>query len=285
MTTEEAYIDIIKNLKTIYDEREADNIADWVFEKVTGSKRLERRLDRNIKLKEIYFTQLQNCLKELLEHKPVQYVLQESWFYKRKFFVDENVLIPRPETEELVEWIINDTNEKVQSSKPKNIIDIGTGSGCIAVSLKKEISHSNISAIDVNEKTLGIAKKNAAAFNSLIDFFQIDFLKETEWDQLEKYDVIVSNPPYIPLKEKKLLAKNVAEFEPAIALFVDNNDSFIFYKKIAKFAKSHLIENGNIYVEVHENYANRVKNIFEKEGFKSEIKKDIYRKERMIKAF
>ena len=285
MTTEEAYIDIIKNLKTIYDEREADNIADWVFEKVTGSKRLERRLDRNIKLKEIYFTQLQNCLKELLEHKPVQYVLQESWFYKRKFFVDENVLIPRPETEELVEWIINDTNEKVQSSKPKNIIDIGTGSGCIAVSLKKEILHSNISAIDINKKTLGIAKKNAAAFNSLIDFFQIDFLKETEWDQLEKYDVIVSNPPYIPLKEKKLLAKNVAEFEPAIALFVDNNDSFIFYKKIAKFAKSHLIENGNIYVEVHENYANRVKNIFEKEGFKSEIKKDIYRKERMIKAF
>jgi len=285
MTTEEAYIDFIKNLKTIYDEREAENIADWVFEKVTGSKKLERKLNRNIKLEEVYYIQLKNYLKELMEKKPVQYVLNEAWFYKRNFFVNENVLIPRPETEELVEWIINDSNAKSHSGKPTNIIDIGTGSGCIAVSLKKELSHSHISAIDVNEKTLGIAKKNAAAYNSLIDFFQIDFLIESEWGQLDKYDVIVSNPPYIPLKEKSLLAKNVADFEPAIALFVDNSDPFIFYKKIAKFAKSHLIENGNIYVEVHENYSKGVKNIFENEGFKSEIKMDIYGKERMIKAF
>lgn len=285
MTTEKAYIDFVKNLEIIYDEREADNIADWVFEKVTGSKRLERRLDRNNELEEIYFTQLQNLLQELLKHKPVQYVLQEAWFYKRKFFVDENVLIPRPETEELVEWIINDVGLNSHYSKPTNIIDIGTGSGCIPISLKKELLHSNISAIDISEKALEIAKENASVLNALIDFFQIDFLKETEWNQIGKYDVIVSNPPYIPIKEKKILAKNVTEFEPAIALFVDNNDPFIFYKKIAKFAKRHLIENGNIYVEIHEDYANGVKNIFENEGFQPEIKKDIYGKERMIKAF
>lgn len=285
MTTEEAYIDFLKNLKTIYDEREADHIADWVFEKVTGSKKLERKLNRNTKLEEICFVQIENYLKELMENKPVQYVLNEAWFYKRKFFVDENVLIPRPETEELVEWIIGDINAKTSSSKPTNIIDIGTGSGCIAVSLKKEISHSNISAIDVSGKTLRIAQKNAAEFNAIIDFIQIDFLNETEWNQLSKYNIIASNPPYIPLEEKKTLAKNVTEFEPAVALFVDNADPFIFYKKIAKFAKNHLIENGNIYVEVHEEFAEKVKKIFEKEAFKSEIKKDIYGKERMIKAF
>ena len=285
MTTEKAYINFVKSLKTIYDEREADNIGDWVFEKVTGLKRLERRLNRDSRLNEIYFTKLQNYLKELLGHKPVQYVLQEAWFYKRKFFVDENVLIPRPETEELVEWIFKDAQAKSHSSEPTNIIDIGTGSGCIAVSLKKELLNSNISAIDVSEKALGIAKKNASVFNAAIVFFQIDFLKEAEWNVLKKYDVIVSNPPYIPLKEKEILAKNVTKFEPAIALFVDNTGPFIFYKKIAMFAKKHLIENGEIYVEVHEEFAENVKLIFENEGFKSEIKKDIYGKERMIKAF
>ncbi len=154
MTTGDVYNDFVNNLKTIYDEREAGNIADWVFEKVTGSKKLERRLNRNGQLKETELLELQNNLQQLLAHKPVQYVLQEAWFYKMKFYVDENVLIPRPETEELVEWIVNDANEKTSNSKPTNIIDIGTGSGCIAISLKKELRNANVTAIDKSKKAL-----------------------------------------------------------------------------------------------------------------------------------
>ncbi|MEO9100729.1 MAG: peptide chain release factor N(5)-glutamine methyltransferase [Ginsengibacter sp.] len=284
MTISQFYIDFKNKLKTIYDDRESDNIADWAFENATGLKKLERRLNGNHKLNEIDYNHLQKYLKELLEHKPVQYVLQETWFYKRKFFINENVLIPRPETEELVEWIINDSHARNQHSKPTNMIDIGTGSGCIAVSLKKELASANITAIDVSEKALKIAKKNASGFNTPIGFLEINFLDETEWKDLKTYDVIVSNPPYIPAKEKNIMAKNVTEFEPSIALFVDNNDPFIFYKKITGFAKRHLNKNGKIYVEVHENYSKEVKDIFEKSGFASEIRKDIYGNARMVKA-
>ncbi|HSN08638.1 MAG TPA: peptide chain release factor N(5)-glutamine methyltransferase [Hanamia sp.] len=286
MTTEKAYIDFVKSLKSVYEDREANNIADWVFEKVTGSKRLERRLNHNNQMEEVYFTQLQNYLQELLQHKPVQYVLHEAWFYKMKFFVNENVLIPRPETEELVEWIVNDANESLSlQSKPTNIIDIGTGSGCIAISLKKELTDATISAIDVSEKALHVAKKNAEELVAQIIFFQIDFLNEKEWNTLKKFDIIVSNPPYIPVKEKEKLAKNVTAHEPSLALFVENNDPYIFYKKIAEFSKTHLESNGKIYVEVHEDFAKEVKTIFVNAGFEAEIKKDIYGKERMIKAF
>lgn len=284
MTTADLYNDFKNKLKTIYEDRETENISDWVFENVTGLKRWERRQNQNKELNETDFEKLKNYLEELLKHKPVQYILNEAWFYKIKFFVNENVLIPRPETEELVEWIVSDF-KKQKDSKQTNIIDIGTGSGCIPVPLKKELPEADITAIDVSEKALSVAKKNAAELDAAIDFFQIDFLKEDEWQTLSQYDIIVSNPPYIPINEKEILAKNVTDFEPEIALFVMENDPFIFYKAIAKFAKSHLKENGKIYVEVHEEYAKNVKDIFEKSGFISEIKKDIYDKERMVKAF
>lgn len=284
MTTASIYNDFKSQLKTIYSDREAENISDWVFENVTGLKRWERRENQNKELNETDSEKLKKYLEELLKHMPVQYILNEAWFYKMKFYVNENVLIPRPETEELVEWIVNDEKNNAGDSKQTNIIDIGTGSGCIPVSLKKELPETNITAIDVSKKALFVAEKNAAGLNAVIVFFQIDFLKEDEWETLPKYDIIVSNPPYIPINEKEILAKNVADFEPGIALFVANNDPFIFYKNIAKFAKSHLKETGKIYVEVHEEYAKEVKNIFENEGFISEIKKDIYKKERMLKA-
>ncbi len=292
MTTEKANIDFVTSLKTIYEDREANNIADWVFEKVTGLKKLDRRLNRNHELEEIYSTELQNYLQELLQHKPVQYVLQEAWFYKMKFLVNENVLIPRPETEELVEWIINDANKKNDNSKPTlptgrqaNIVDIGTGSGCIAISLKKELKNANITAIDSSAKALQVAKKNSLELNADVDFLQLDFLNVHKWQSLKKYEIIVSNPPYIPIKEKELMAKNVVEFEPAMALFVENNDPFVFYNKIAEFAKTHLKNQGKIYVEVHEEYAVDVQTIFENAGFTCQIKKDIYGNDRMVKAF
>jgi release factor glutamine methyltransferase len=285
MTTAEIYNDFKNKLKTIYDDREADNVSDWVFENVTGLKKWERRENQNKEINETEFEKLKNYLEELLEHRPVQYILNEAWFYKMKFYVNEHVLIPRPETEELVEWVINDAKfERANNSKQTNIIDIGTGSGCIPVSLKKELPESNVTAIDLSEKALLVAKKNAVQLDAAVDFFLIDFLKKEEWETLSEYDIIVSNPPYIPINEKEILAKNVTDFEPEIALFVDDNDPFIFYKNISKFAKSHLKENGKIYVEVHEEYASEVKNLFENAGFISEIKKDIYGKERMVKA-
>ncbi len=283
MTTTQAYIDFKKKLKTIYDEREAENITDWIFEDVTGLKKWEIRSNQ---AETGYHTseQLKKYLQELLQHKPVQYVLKEAWFYKRKFYVNENVLIPRPETEELVEWVISDIQKEQKSQLKPKVIDIGTGSGCIPVSLKKELPKIIVTAIDESEQALQVAKKNARDLRADITFLRTNFLNENEWDRLGHHDIIVSNPPYIPIKEKEALKRNVTDFEPPIALFVPDNNAFIFYEKIAKFAKSHLHEKGKIFVEVHEEYADKVKSIFEKTGFTSTIKKDFYGKERMVRA-
>jgi release factor glutamine methyltransferase len=283
MTTGEVYIDFKSKLKTLYEDHEAENICDWVFENVTGLKKWQRRENKNKELNEADLKLLEKYLEELLNFKPVQYVLNEAWFYKMKFFVNENVLIPRPETEELIEWIVLDLKKEAYN-KQTNIIDIGTGSGCIPISLKKEFPETHVTAIDVSENALSVARKNAADLQAAIVFFEIDFLKEEEWKVLSQYEVIVSNPPYIPLNEKEILAKNVTDFEPEIALFVENNDPFIFYKKITDFSARHLKENGKIYVEVHEEYAKEVSALIENAGFISEIKEDIYGKERMVRG-
>ena len=286
MTTEQCYNDFLNQLTSIYEKREAANITDWVFENETGFKRLERSLSRDVELKISIVQKLKKNLEQLLQHKPVQYVLNEAWFYKMKFFVNEHVLIPRPETEELVEWVIKEVQSmkyNVQYGKSK-ILDMGTGSGCIAISLKKELENTHIIAVDISQTALSVAKKNAENLQTQIDFFQIDFSNENLWNSFGLYDVIVSNPPYIPGNEKEKLAQNVTEFEPGIALFVANNNPFIFYEKIAKFGQSHLKKDGKIFVEIHGQYANEVQKIFSAYNFQTEIKKDIYGKERMIKA-
>lgn len=282
MTTEESYTGFLRELEHLYEEQEAANIADWVFEHVMHLKRWARRGNTNEATVE-QMLQLKKYLDELLNHKPVQYVLNEAWFYKMKFFVDENVLIPRPETEELVSWIIDEVRASRYYTKFK-ILDVGTGSGCIAISLKRELRNVYITAIDLGETALSTAKKNAEVLQTEIDFFALDFLNENLWDSFKKYDVIVSNPPYIPEREKNNIAKNVAAFEPAIALFVPNNEPFIFYRKIAKFGNVHLKKNGKIFVEMHENYAAQTQKIFNEYEYNTEIKKDMYGKERMLKA-
>jgi release factor glutamine methyltransferase len=165
------------------------------------------------------------------------------------------------------------------------ILDIGTGSGCIGISIKKELDGADVSAIDVSKEALNVAKKNANSLDALVNFKQLDFLNEDSWKELSSYDIIVSNPPYIPITEKETLDKNVTEHEPGIALFVSDRDPFIFYKKIAKFSKEHLTAEGRIYVEVHENYAKDVREIFLDNQFtKVNVKQDIYGKERMVIA-
>jgi len=303
MTIEQIYKEYLDQLKNIYDEREASNIADWVFENITGLKKIDRTLKKQAQLSNTTVEQLSSILAQLLQHKPVQYVLSEAWFYKMKLFVNEHVLIPRPETEELVEWIIEGVrsemydagstmydvrNIKASLSPATNqkldILDIGTGSGCIAIALKKELSNSNILGVDVSVEALSVAKQNATSQNINIDLLQIDFLNEGNWNELPTFNIIVSNPPYIPEKEKNVLDKNVVAYEPHSALFVSNDDPFIFYKKMVEFALEHLNTRGTIYVEVHEEYASEVTAIFSKYQFTSIIKKDMYGRERMIRA-
>ncbi|MEO6221085.1 MAG: peptide chain release factor N(5)-glutamine methyltransferase, partial [Ginsengibacter sp.] len=259
MTIEQIYKEYIEQLRNIYEEREATNIADWVFENITGIKRIERTLNKQTQLSKIVVEQLNNALEQLLQHRPIQYVLGEAWFYKMKLFVNKYVLIPRPETEELVEWIVDEVKMKNEKLK---IIDVGVGSGCIAIALKKELVNESVSGIDVSAEALAVAKKNAADQGVNIDLLQIDFLNENSWHALPVFNIIVSNPPYIPEREKDLLEKNVVDYEPYSALFVSDNAPFIFYEKMAKFAVEHLEENGKMYVEVNEKYADEVAEIF-----------------------
>lgn len=280
MTIEHSYNDFVSNLLGIYDEREATNIANWVFENVTGLDNLKRRANEKKELAETLQSKVKDYLQQLLQHKPVQYVLREAWFYKMKFYVNEDVLIPRPETEELVSWIVEDVN-KNDSIK---ILDVGIGSGCIAIALKKNIPDADITAVDISENALTVANKNARELNASIRFIQADFLNDQSSYIPGRYGIIVSNPPYIPLEERTKLSKNVTDFEPAVALFVTNEDSFVFYRAIAEFSQTHLTEEGKIYVEIHEDYADEVRKIFLENNFVTEIRDDMYGKKRMIKA-
>ncbi|MEO6455259.1 MAG: peptide chain release factor N(5)-glutamine methyltransferase [Ginsengibacter sp.] len=281
MTIEQIFKDYTQQLQCIYDAREAAYITDWVFESVAGIKRLDRITNAKKELDSSITERLNNKLSGLLLHKPVQYVLEEAWFYKMKFFVNKNVLIPRPETEELIEWVV--TQLKREKGKLK-IIDIGTGCGCIAIALKKELPDADVLAIDVSAEALSVARQNALDLTSNIKFLQINFLDEAEWHKLSSFDIIVSNPPYIPEKDKSKMKKNVVDYEPHLALFVKDDDPFIFYKKIAEFAQLHLKKDGLIYVEVHEEYAEMVKEIFNRHLLTSIIKQDIYGRNRMILA-
>lgn len=279
MTIKTAFQEIKNALEKIYEIREAETIAFWLFENVTALKKWEIRNEEKQISPEQYNTILSH-LEKLLLHTPIQYVLHEAWFYKRKFYVDDRVLIPRPETEELVEWIIKENKHQ----PALQILDIGTGSGCIPISLKKELPQASFTSLDVSDGAIEVAKKNAKSLDAKISFIQQDFLDSDSWKTLPIFDLIVSNPPYIPFADKEILDKNVVNFEPSVALFVPDQNPFIFYEKIAAFAVSHLSRKGTIYVEVHEDYAKNVQIIFESKGFQTQTRKDLYGKERMIKS-
>jgi release factor glutamine methyltransferase len=220
--------------------------------------------------------EIDNALTQLLAHTPIQYVLGYAWFYNLKFIVSPAVLIPRPETEELVEEAIS----FLKNSASKKVIDIGTGSGCIPIAIKKNIPFATITALDVSDKALEIAKQNAITQQTEISFVAINFLDEEKYNQLEGFDLIISNPPYIPHTER--LSKNVQDYEPHLALFVPENEALIFYKKILIFAKEHLLQNGKIMLEVHENLAQETAQLFIQNNYFVIIKKDMQEKERIL---
>lgn len=269
-----------QQLQSIYSPNEAAIITDWVFEKIAGTNRSAIINNPDEPLNEDIIKQLAESLHELLKHKPVQYVLGETQFYKLKLKVNEQVLIPRPETEELVQWVIESTRTK----KPAAILDIGTGSGCIAIALQKNMSGTEVTAIDISKGALKVAKENAATQKTPVNFLQLDFLNDTTWKNISAFDIIVSNPPYIPVAEKNNLDKNVTEYEPHIALFVADDSALIFYEKIAAFGLSHLNPGGKIFVETHELYSTATEELFLKYYPVVEVRQDISGKERMLMA-
>lgn len=214
-----------------------------------------------------------------MTHKPVQYVLNEAWFGGMKFFVDENVLIPRPETEELVEWIVAESGDK------KTLLDIGTGSGCIPATLKKKLPQIAVTSIDISARALSVAEANAKTLGADVSLIQMDFLNRQQWSSLGSFDVIVSNPPYIALGEKDEMDKNVTDFEPHVALFVPDEDPLVFYRMIAEFGRIHLAAEGRIYMELNEALGFACTELFRGQGYETELRKDLQGKERMLKAW
>lgn len=272
-----------KSLETIYDFKEARTITQWVIEDVLKLQSVHLVMDRFLVLTTHQEELLDGYLKRLMTHEPIQYVLGYAEFYGLKFKVNQSVLIPRPETEELVEWVVSETRDEGRgtgvNSQPVSILDIGTGSGCIPVSIKFELPESQVSAIDVSLDALAVAHKNAALNHVTVSFSMVDILTDIP---AGKYDVIVSNPPYIGHEEKNVMAENVLNFEPHIALFVD--DPLVFYKRIAEISPQMIAPNGVIYLEVSEFRAQEVVEIFNRAGFETILKKDYSGRERMVKA-
>lgn len=280
MLLKELHSGFLKDLRLQYDEHEASVITSMVFETIAGVDKATviteplRNVEKGITEK------LGAALEQLQQHVPVQYVLGHAWFYHLNFKVSPAVLVPRPETEELVQEAINFIKEQDK----QNILDIGTGSGCIPISIKKNIPGCNVSALDISEDALMIARENASKHLTEIKWLRLDFLDKTCWNGLPVYDVILSNPPYIPENEKEKLDKNVTDHEPLLALFVPDNRPLVFYEKIAEFGKKHLARQGMIFVETHEDHAQDVADHFLKEGYQAIVKKDFYEKERMVLA-
>jgi release factor glutamine methyltransferase len=243
-------------------------------------------LHPDFEITESYVKKWQTIISELKTEKPIQYITGEAWFYGLRFEVNENTLIPRPETEELVEWIVKGLKEK---GKEQRVLDIGTGSGCIPIALKKEIPNAAVFAIDISEKALEMARKNALDNQVEVNFIQQDILQSSTL-QLSKssnllFDVIVSNPPYVRNLEKQEIKRNVLDYEPHLALFVDDLDALLFYRKIAQLAWKSLAPNGKLFFEINQYLGKETVELLEQLGFKNiELRKDFMGNDRMICA-
>jgi release factor glutamine methyltransferase len=278
----------IKNLKShFFSElqtiQEASEIESFFFiltEYLHHLKRIDISLNPDFEVSVTDLETWNTIISELKTEKPIQYITGEAWFYGYRFEVNENTLIPRPETEELVEWIVESTKLEA-GSKKLNILDIGTGSGCIPISLKKEIPNAIVSAIDVSEKALEMARKNTIDNEVEVNFILQNILESESL--IEKYDIIVSNPPYVRNLEKQEIKKNVLDYEPHLALFVEDTDALLFYRKIAQLALTSLTPNGKLFFEINQYLGKETVALLENLGFKNiELRKDFVGNDRMI---
>jgi len=269
----------IERLTPQYDAMEAERFFNISLLELKDWKRIDLALqpDAVLSLEEI--EKWNSVLVQLEQHRPIQYIFGKAHFYGMDFEVNENTLIPRPETEELVEWIIHEN----RSRGALKILDIGTGSGCIAISLAKNLPGAEVYAIDVSEKALDVARRNAIHNNVKVHFILKDILAAETLP--EAFDVIVSNPPYVRELEKMEIRPNVLEYEPHLALFVKDSDPLLFYRKIALLAKGNLPKNGRMYFEINQYLGNKTAEMFESYAFKNVIlRKDMYGNDRMIGA-
>lgn len=275
----------INSLEDLYSIEELQSIFYLLAEKLLHLSRIDIALQLDDTLtsdEEINFNQ---AIDRLKIYEPVQYILGETEFFGYPFLVNKQVLIPRPETEELVSWIIEDVDKKETT-----ILDIGTGSGCIAISLAKKLNNAVVSAIDISNKAIEVAKKNALINNVNVEYSSVDVLNfedklvlQDKWKS--KFDIIVSNPPYVRMQEKKLMQLNVIDHEPDIALFVEDDDPLLFYRRISELSRQYLKHNGTLYLEINEYLGEEMEKMLNEAGFKHvDLKKDMFGKNRMIKC-
>ena len=281
-----------ETLKTIYPITEIDSFFFLLLEEYLGFRRVDIVLKSDFKITQETLNLLQSATKQLEQEVPLQYIIGKTEFYGLPFVVNKHVLIPRPETEELVAWVVsessrfktfNTSTKQTTDKKQLKILDIGTGSGCIPISLKKQLPFAKISAIDISEEALTVAKKNAVLNNVDIHFILQDILKTVALDQ--HYDIIISNPPYVRELEKKELKNNVLKNEPHVALFVENDNPLIFYAKIAELAKNYLNKNGLLFFEINQYLGTETIDLVNKKGLKNiQLKKDMFGNDRIVVA-
>ena len=273
-------------LQTIQEDSEIESFFFILTEFLHNLKRIDVSLHPEFEVSETDLEKWKTIISELKTEKPIQYITGEAWFYGLRFEVNENTLIPRPETEELVEWIVDGLKVK---GKGQRILDIGTGSGCIPITLKKEIPNAQVSAIDISEKALEMARKNALDNQVEVNFIHQDILTSQHLNlstsQPLLFDVIVSNPPYVRNLEKQEIKRNVLDYEPHLALFVADSDALLFYRKIAQLALKSLSPNGKLFFEINQYLGNETVELLEQLGFKNiELRKDFVGNDRMICA-
>jgi release factor glutamine methyltransferase len=268
----------IAQLTPIFDQMEAESFFYMALEEYRQLKRTDLALNPGLKFNPEEIARWNQLLEGLKQQQPIQYLLGKAHFYGLEFIVSNDVLIPRPETEELVAWVIQDSHA-IENLK---IVDIGTGSGCIAIALAKNLRQAQVSAIDVSFAALDIASKNAARNDASVNFIPQDILK---CEKLTNFDVIVSNPPYVRKLEKAEIRQNVLDHEPHLALFVEDDDALLFYRKIAQLALQSLPDNGKLYFEINQYLGAETVSLLEQIGYREVLlKKDIYGNDRMIRA-
>ncbi len=277
----DVYQRYITALEPRYGAREAKNITEWVLQEILQKKYFteDRPINESQKKQFLY------ALHRLLKGEPVQYIFQTAYFYGLSWVVNEKVLIPRPETEELVEWILNDAGN---NSKGLRILDIGTGSGCIAITLKKHLPQAEVVGTDISPGALKVAARNAKKHDVEVGWKK-EGIRETiqnfRQNTISPFDIIVSNPPYVKVDEVEQLSEKVREFEPHEALFVDDSDALIFYRHLSRLAHEGLTDSGMLYCEIHEDMGKDLYQFFKQKGFKKvRLKEDLSGKPRMLKV-
>jgi release factor glutamine methyltransferase len=272
---------LVKQLQPTYDDEEARSIVFILLQHVLNLKKTDVLANRSLP-PTFQADSLQAAMHRLIKHEPIQYVVGETDFYGRRFWVNPAVLIPRPETEELVHRIV----ERYRlATQPIRMLDIGTGSGCIAVTLATELPQANVSAWDISEAALTVARKNADLHGVSVHFSKVDILQPHTWEHEHNFDCIVSNPPYVMRGEMPKMRPNVTDYEPHLALFVEDESPLVFYESIATFCQRHLSADGQCYIEINEQYGQEVQRLFERKGFTdTEIHRDLFDKERFVRA-